>query len=80
MPRMKLDTDRVLSLTAMFVGVGSLVTLAYQAGLTRQSQPRAVKTLFKSDGVWTLDELDRLAPSTVLEGLRNPAPVAVREG
>jgi hypothetical protein len=37
MRRMKLDTDRILSLTAMIVGVGSLVTLAYQAGLTRQS-------------------------------------------
>jgi len=42
MRRMKLDTDRVLSLTAMFVGVGSLVTLAYQAGLTRQSQHASV--------------------------------------
>ena len=32
------------------------------------------KTLFKSDGYWTLDELDRLAPTTVCEGLVNPAP------
>jgi NAD(P)-dependent dehydrogenase (short-subunit alcohol dehydrogenase family) len=38
------------------------------------SQPRPVKTLFKGDGAWTLEELERLAPSTVLEGLANPAP------
>ena len=38
------------------------------------SQPRPVKTLYKSDGNWTLDELERLAPTTVLEGLVNPAP------
>jgi NAD(P)-dependent dehydrogenase (short-subunit alcohol dehydrogenase family) len=38
------------------------------------SQPRPVKTLYKSDGDWTLDELDRLAPSLLLEGLANPAP------
>ena len=38
------------------------------------SQPRPVKTLYKPDGDWTLDELDRLAPTTVLEGLVNPAP------
>jgi len=38
------------------------------------SQPRPVKTLYKSDADWTLDEIDRLAPSTLLEGLANPAP------
>jgi NAD(P)-dependent dehydrogenase (short-subunit alcohol dehydrogenase family) len=38
------------------------------------SQPRPVKTLYKPDGDWTLDELDRLAPTTFLEGLVNPAP------
>jgi hypothetical protein len=37
-----------------------------------------VQTLYKADGVWTLDELDRLAPTTVLAGLVNPAPP--REG
>jgi hypothetical protein len=42
MRRMKLDTDRILSLAAMFIGVGSLATLAYQAGLTRQSQHASV--------------------------------------
>lgn len=38
------------------------------------SQPRPIKTLFKPDGRWTLDELDALVPQTVGEGLINPAP------
>src|SRR5213593_1659743 len=38
------------------------------------SQPRPVKTVYKPEGNWTLDELERLAPATVLEGLVNPAP------
>ena len=49
--------------------------LCYGGAIALLSQPRAVKTLFKSTGIWTLDELDRLAPTTVLEGLKNPAPV-----
>jgi NAD(P)-dependent dehydrogenase (short-subunit alcohol dehydrogenase family) len=48
--------------------------LCYGNAVALLSQPRSVKTLFKSTGVWTLDELDRLAPSTVLEGVKNPAP------
>jgi NAD(P)-dependent dehydrogenase (short-subunit alcohol dehydrogenase family) len=38
------------------------------------SQPRPVRTLYEPEGGWTLDEIDRLAPGTVLEGLANPAP------
>ncbi|GIW43693.1 MAG: 3-hydroxyacyl-CoA dehydrogenase [Candidatus Binatia bacterium] len=38
------------------------------------SQPRPVKTIFKPDGRWTLDELDRIVPATLAEGLVNPAP------
>jgi len=38
------------------------------------SQPRPVKTLYKPDADWTLDEIDRLASATILEGLANPAP------
>jgi len=47
--------------------------LCYGNAIALVSQPRPVKTLFKQ-GVWTLDELDRLAPSTILDGLKNPAP------
>jgi NAD(P)-dependent dehydrogenase (short-subunit alcohol dehydrogenase family) len=49
--------------------------LCYGSAIALLSQPRPVKTLFKSTGVWTLDELDRLAPSTVLDGVKNPAPM-----
>ena len=36
--------------------------------------PRPVKTIFKPEGRWTLDELDDLVPLTLAEGLTNPAP------
>ncbi len=48
--------------------------LCFGGTIALVSQPRPARTLYKSDGVWTLDEFDRLAPSTVLEGLVNPAP------
>jgi 3-oxoacyl-[acyl-carrier protein] reductase len=51
--------------------------LCYGSAIALLSQPRSVKTLFKSTGPWTLDELDRLAPSTILDGLKNPAPARV---
>jgi len=38
------------------------------------SQPRAIKTIFKEDAAWTLDELDEIVPLTLAEGLVNPAP------
>ncbi len=38
------------------------------------SQPRAVKTIFKPDAAWTLDELEEIVPLTLAEGLTNPAP------
>ena len=48
--------------------------LCFGTSMALVSQPRPVKTLYKADGNWTLDELERLAPATVLEGLVNPAP------
>jgi len=42
--------------------------------LSLLSQPRAVKTIYKPDGRWTVDELDDLFPLTLGEGLTNPAP------
>ena len=47
--------------------------LCYGGAVALVSQPRPVQTLF-TDGVWTLDDLDRLAPGTVLHGVTNPAP------
>jgi NAD(P)-dependent dehydrogenase (short-subunit alcohol dehydrogenase family) len=38
------------------------------------SQPRPVKTVYKPEGRWTVDELEDLFPLTLGEGLSNPAP------
>ena len=48
--------------------------LCFGSQVALVSQPRPVKTLYKSDGNWTLDELERLVPGSVAEGLVNPAP------
>jgi NAD(P)-dependent dehydrogenase (short-subunit alcohol dehydrogenase family) len=48
--------------------------LCWGSAIALLSQPRPVRTLFKSDGYWTLDELDRLAPAALTDGLENPAP------
>jgi len=55
-------------------GVNGQFFLCYGSSIALVSQPRPVQTLYKPDGVWTLDELDRLAPGTVLAGVVNPAP------
>jgi hypothetical protein len=39
----KLDTDRIIGLTALLVGVGSLVVVVYQTQLTRQAQYASVR-------------------------------------
>jgi NAD(P)-dependent dehydrogenase (short-subunit alcohol dehydrogenase family) len=52
--------------------------LCYGRAIALLSQPRPLQSLYRADGAWTLDELERLAPSTVLAGLTNPAPP--REG
>jgi len=49
-----------------FLCAGSSISLV--------SLPRAVKTIFKPDARWTLDELDEIVPQTLGEGLVNPAP------
>jgi len=38
----KWDTDRIISITAMVIGIGSLLTIAYQASLMRQAQHASV--------------------------------------
>jgi NAD(P)-dependent dehydrogenase (short-subunit alcohol dehydrogenase family) len=54
--------------------VNGQMFLCYGSAVALVSQPRPERTLFKSDGYWTLDELDALAPGALLEGLVNPAP------
>jgi len=55
-------------------GVNGQFFLCAGNSLSLISQPRAVKTIYKPEGRWTLDELDDLVPLTLTEGLVNPAP------
>ena len=47
--------------------------LVYGGNITLLSQPRRVRTIFKN-GQWTLDEISRLAPTKLTQGLVNPSP------
>ena len=55
-------------------GVNGQFFLCFGNQVALVSQPRPVKTLYKPDGDWTLDEIDEVTPGTILEGLANPAP------
>src|SRR5947208_2046862 len=75
----ELDPDDVAPMVVYLAseyagGVNGQFFLCFGSQVALVSQPRPVKTLYKADGDWTLDELERLAPATVLEGLVNPAP------
>ena len=75
----ELDPDDVAPMVVYLAsehagGVNGQFFLCFGGQVALVSQPRPVKTLYKSDGNWTLEELERLAPATVLEGLVNPAP------
>jgi NAD(P)-dependent dehydrogenase (short-subunit alcohol dehydrogenase family) len=74
----RLDPDDVAPMAVYLAsepagGVNGQFFLCYGNAISLISQPRPVRTLFK-DGYWTLDEIDRLAPTTVCQGLANPAP------
>ncbi len=78
-----LDPDDVAPMvvylaSAYAANVNGQFFLCYGGAVALVSQPRPVQTLFKQ-GVWTLDDLDRLAPSTVLQGVGNPAPPKERD-
>src|SRR5947207_1478722 len=75
----ELDRDDVAPMVVYLAsehagGVNGQFFLCFGSQVALVSQPRPVRTLYKADGDWTLDELERLAPGTVLEGLANPAP------
>jgi NAD(P)-dependent dehydrogenase (short-subunit alcohol dehydrogenase family) len=55
-------------------GVNGQFFLCFGRSIALVSQPRPVRTLYRPEGRWTLDDLERLAPNSVLEGLVNPAP------
>jgi NAD(P)-dependent dehydrogenase (short-subunit alcohol dehydrogenase family) len=75
----RLDPNDVAPMVAFLASedaghVNGEMFLCWGSAIARLSQPRPVRTLFKSDGYWTLDELDRLAPGALTDGLENPAP------
>src|SRR5215831_20030272 len=74
----RLDPDDVAPMAVYLASdqaanVNGQFFLCYGGAIALVSQPRPTQTLFTS-GVWTLDDLDRLAPTTVLAGVTNPAP------
>ena len=75
----ELDPDDVAPMVVYLAseGAGAVngqIFLCYGSAVALVAHPRPVKTLYKSTGTWTLDELERLVPSTVADGLVNPAP------
>lgn len=49
--------------------------------ITVYSEPIRMKSIFKSEGIWTQEELSELIPATLAAGLVNPAPPeAPKEG
>jgi len=77
----RLDPNDVAPMVAYLASetaghVNGEIFLCYGDAIARVAPPRPVRTLFKSDGYWTLDELDRLAPGALTDGLENPAPPA----
>ncbi len=39
------------------------------------SEPIKNRSIFKSEGLWTVEELIELVPKVLLAGYKNPAPV-----
>ena len=75
----RLDPNDVAPMVAFLASeaaghVNGEIFLCWGSAIARVGPPRPVRTLFKSDGYWTLDELDRLAPAALTGGLENPAP------
>lgn len=75
----RLDPNDVAPMVAFLASesaghVNGEIFLCWGSAIARVAPPRPVRTLFKSDGYWTLDELDLLAPRALTDGLENPAP------
>jgi NAD(P)-dependent dehydrogenase (short-subunit alcohol dehydrogenase family) len=54
-------------------GVNGQFLLVVGSQISLLSQPRPARTIFKAGG-WSLDELEAMVPTTLAEGLANPAP------
>jgi NAD(P)-dependent dehydrogenase (short-subunit alcohol dehydrogenase family) len=75
----ELDPDDIAPMVVFLAseraaGVNGQFFLCFGNQVALVSQPRPVRTLYKDEGDWTLDELDALVPYSVAEGLVNPAP------
>ncbi len=74
----ELDPDDVAPMVAYLAcdaaaNVNGQFFLVLGGQIALLSQPRPVRALYK-EGRWTLDELDEMVPTTLAEGLANPAP------
>ena len=75
----ELDPDDVAPMVVYLAseaagGVNGQFFLCFGSQIALIAYPRPVHTLYKSDGDWTLDELDELVPQGLTKGLVNPAP------
>ena len=76
--RETMDPDDIAPFVAylasdMAANVNGQTFLVYGGNITLMSQPRRIRTIFKN-GRWTLDEISKLAPTKLTQGLVNPSP------
>ena len=76
--RETMDPDDIAPFVAylasdMASNVNGQTFLVYGSNITLMSQPRRIRTIFKN-GRWTLDEISKLAPTKLTQGLANPSP------
>lgn len=75
----RLDPDDIAPMVVFLASdaaamVNGQFFLCWGGNVALVSQPRPVRTLFKPEGTWTLEDLDRLAPEHLVHDLVNPAP------
>ena len=56
------------------ISINGQVFLVYGNTIASMTQPRIARTVFKSQGYWTVEELRVVMPRDVCAGLVNPAP------
>ena len=54
--------------------VNGQIFFVHGGTIALMSQPRPIRTIYKHQERWTLDELDELVPKKITQGLPNPAP------
>ena len=48
--------------------------LVYGNTVSLFAQPRLINTIYKDEGIWSVEELRELMPKVVVKGVTNPAP------